>query len=158
MLSIGNVAPLNIEVVDESGQKTSLSRVLGQPTVVYFYPKDNSPGCTKEACSFRDYNEELEKLGVQVIGVSGDSYQSHVKFAQKHHLNFKLWSDPEKKLINAFGAWGQKSMFGKTFLGIRRMTFALDETGKIIHIWPKVEANQHAQEVWGFFNQLMSSK
>ena len=151
MLEIGETAPLKTKVLDQEGKSTSLSKMLGKPTVIYFYPKDNTPGCTKEACSFRDFNQDLSKLGVQVIGISADSPDSHVKFAQKHQLNFPLWSDPERKLIKAFGALGQKSMFGKTFLGIKRMTFALDESGKIIHVWPKVKADQHGAEVLKFY-------
>ena len=156
MLKIDELAPLDIEILDQDGKPTSLSKLLGKPAVIYFYPKDNTPGCTKEACSFRDFNTELQNLGVQVIGISGDSPKSHIKFSEKHELNFKLWSDQERKLILAFGALGEKSMFGKVYSGIKRMTFALDKNGKIIKIWPNVKAQDHAQEVLNFFKENIS--
>lgn len=154
MLKVGELGPLDIKVLDQNQNPVSLSNLLGKPTVIYFYPKDNTPGCTKEACSFRDFNNDLKKLGVQTIGVSGDSPESHLKFTDKHDLNFPLWSDQNRNLISAFGAVGQKSMFGKIYQGILRMTFALDEKGTIIKIWPKVKAENHAQEVWKFFQSL----
>ena len=118
-----------IELHDQAGNTVSLQQLLGKPVVLYFYPKDDTPGCTKEACDFRDITPQLQKLGVQVIGVSADSVESHAKFADKYSLSFPLWSDPEKKLLTEFGAIGEKSMFGKKFLGIKRMTFILDEAG-----------------------------
>lgn len=152
MLNVGNIAPLNIEVLDQEGRPISLSMILGKPIVIYFYPKDDTPGCTTEACGFRDYNSQLESLGVQVIGVSGDSPESHQKFTQKHKLNFALWSDPGRKLIAAFGALGEKSMFGKKFLGIKRMTFILDDRGVITKVWSKVNTKTHAREILDFFH------
>ncbi|MCB9813107.1 MAG: peroxiredoxin [Pseudomonadales bacterium] len=154
MLNINDLAPLKINALDENGDTTSLSNILGKPSVIYFYPKDNTPGCTKEACSFRDFNTELQKLGVQIIGVSADSPDSHSKFKSKHSLNFPLWSDPDRKLITAFGAIGKKSMFGKVFLGIKRISFALDKNGRVIMVWPKVNAETHAKEVLDFFTNF----
>ncbi|MBP7700596.1 thioredoxin-dependent thiol peroxidase [Candidatus Woesebacteria bacterium] len=154
MLKIGDKAPLNINVLDQNGKEISLSKLVGRPAVIYFYPKDNTPGCTKEACSYRDFNNELTKLGVQVIGVSADSPKSHQNFAQKHNLNFDLWSDKNRELISAFGAVGQKSMFGKVYMGILRITFAIDKAGKIIMVWPKVDATKNASEVLDFFKSL----
>jgi thioredoxin-dependent peroxiredoxin len=150
MIKKGQLAPIKIEVLDETGQPVSLSSILGKPTIIYFYPRDNTPGCTKEACSFRDYNQELVKMGVQVIGISGDSVESHNKFKEKHQLNFPLWSDPERKLIKAFGVLKEKTMFGKKFQGIVRSTFLLDKTGKVLYVWPKVKADGHAQEILNF--------
>lgn len=150
MLELGDSAPLKVKVFNGTGGEVSLSDILGKPTVIYFYPKDNTPGCTKEACGFRDFNAELKDLGFQVIGVSADSVQSHKKFAEKHNLNFELWSDPEKKLLEAFGALGEKKMFGKTFLGIKRMTFLLDKKGKIVKVWKTVNTSTHAEDVLEF--------
>lgn len=153
MLQIGESAPLTITVQNQIGEDVSLEDLLGKPVVLYFYPKDDTPGCTKEACEFRDYNEDLEKLGVQVIGVSADSVKSHVKFIDKYQLSFPLWSDPEKKLIEAFGVLVEKSMFGKKYMGIARSTFILDEDGKIIQVWPKVDPRVHAREVLDFLQK-----
>lgn len=154
MLKIGDKAPQNINVLDQNGKEISLSKLIGNPSVIYFYPKDNTPGCTNEACSYRDFNNELKKLGVQVIGVSADSPKSHQNFAEKHNLNFDLWSDKNRELISAFGAVGEKSMFGKVYMGILRMTFAIDKDGKIIMVWPKVDATKNASEVFDFFKSL----
>ncbi len=154
MLKVGEIAPLDTKVLDQNQNPVSLSELLGKPTVVYFYPKDNTPGCTKEACSFRDFNKDLKNLGIQIIGISGDSPESHIKFSDRHELNFPLWSDQDRKLITAFGAIGEKSMFGKIYQGILRITFVLDKNGKIIKVWPKVKAENHAQEVSEFFKNL----
>jgi len=145
---------LKIKVKDQTGNDISLSTLFGKLVVIYFYPKDNTPGCTKEACSFRDSTNEFEKLGVTVIGVSADSVDSHNKFAEKHNLNFPLWSDPDKKLLTAFGAVGEKSMFGRKYIGIKRMTFVLDKTGKLIKVWQKVKPANHAQEVLDFIKTI----
>lgn len=153
MLQIGESAPLTITLFNQNGEKASLRDLLGKPVVLYFYPKDDTPGCTKEACEFRDHNEELEKLGVQVVGVSADSVKSHAQFTEKYQLSFPLWSDPEKKLIQAFGVLVEKSMFGKKYMGIARSTFILDENGKIIQVWSKVDPKEHAQEVLEFFTK-----
>ena len=118
--------------------------------VLYFYPKDNTPGCTKEACEFRDAEAEMKKLGARVIGVSKDSPKSHQNFADKYNLNFELWSDQDHQLIEAFGAWVQKKKFGKTYMGIARSTFILDPEGKIIKVWENVKPEGHAQEVLEF--------
>lgn len=148
MLTIDQIAPLDIKVLDESGNETSLGDFLGKYLVLYFYPKDQTPGCTKEACEFRDMNTEIEKLGAKVIGISADDQKSHQKFRDKHQLNFTLLSDPDHQLLEAFGVWGQKSLFGKLYMGILRTTFLLDSEGKIIHIWEKVNPVGHAKEVY----------
>jgi peroxiredoxin Q/BCP len=153
MLKANTKAPLNIEVLTDDGQDVSLKNTLGQYVVLYFYPKDNTPGCTKEACGFRDINGELKKLGARVIGVSKDSPESHRKFVKKYHLNFELWSDPDHQLIEAFGAWVEKKRFGKTYFGIARSTFIIDPQGKIIKVWEKVKPNGHDQEVLEFLQK-----
>jgi peroxiredoxin Q/BCP len=152
MLKEGDLAPLDIEVLDANENNIKLQDFLGQKIVLYFYPKDNTPGCTQEACDFRDFNSEFEKLGAKLIGVSADSVESHTKFANKHELPFDLWSDSEHTLSEAFGAWGKKSMFGKIGFGLIRSTFIIDENGKIIKVWPKVSVNGHTEEVLRFLS------
>ena len=153
-LRVGDKAPLTIQVTNEQNQPVSLAEKQGSYLVLYFYPKDNTPGCTTEACSFRDASADLTALGVKVLGISADSSDSHSKFKQKHSLPFELWSDPEKKLLNAFGDLGEKKMFGKTFIGIKRMTFALDPQGTIIKVWPTVSPKNHVAEVLEFFKTI----
>ncbi len=153
MLELNQIAPLDAQFLDQIGNSVSLKQLLGKPVVLYFYPKDDTPGCTQEACEFRDITPQLKKLGVQVIGVSADSVDSHAKFAQKHDLPFPLWSDPEKKLLTELGVIVEKSFFSKVFAGIKRMTFVLDESGKVIKVWEDVKPAIHAQEVLNFFEQ-----
>ena len=153
MLQINDSAPLNIQVTDQNGQAISLKQLLGKKILLYFYPKDNTPGCTVEACNFRDANQQIAKHDIQIIGVSKDSVTSHQKFRDQHQLNFPLWSDPEHQLIEAFGAWGEKKMMGKTYFGTIRSTFLINEKGKIIKTWPKVKAKDHSQEVLDFIEQ-----
>ncbi len=156
MLSKEDTAPLNIKVLDEDGKTTSLKEQLGKYIVLYFYPRDFTPGCTKEACSFRDANDDIKKLGAEVIGVSTDSFKSHQKFSNKHKLNITLWSDPDHKLIEAFGAWQPKKFAGREFMGTVRSTFIIDPTGKIIKVWEKVKPESHAEETLGFLKTLQS--
>jgi thioredoxin-dependent peroxiredoxin len=153
MLKPGDKAPLNTNIIDESGKFISLKSLLGKYVVLYFYPRDNTPGCTAEACDFRDANSELQKMGVQVIGVSKDSLKSHEKFSNKHNLNFPLWSDPDHKLLEEFGAWGQKNRFGKIYMGIIRSTFIINPKGEIIKSWEKVKVKTHTQEVLDFLKE-----
>ena len=150
MLTINSLAPLNISVTDQDGNLANLKSQLGHYTVLYFYPKDDTPGCTKEACSFRDAEAEMQKLGVTVIGISPDKPESHQKFQKKYSLLFPLWSDPQHKLAEAFGAWGEKKFMGKTYQGILRSTFIIDPEGKIVAVWPKVKPAEHATEVLEF--------
>lgn len=157
MLKKGDLAPLDIEVLDSNGNPISLKTHLGRIIVLYFYPKDNTPGCTQEACDFRDFNSEIEKLGVKIIGVSADSVESHTKFADKHKLPFELWSDGEHELSDAFGVWAEKSIFGKIGIGITRSTFVLDKDGKIVNVWPKVRVDGHSNEVLRYLNGLLKS-
>jgi thioredoxin-dependent peroxiredoxin len=138
-------------VPDFSAESTEgtirMEDLLGRKLVLYFYPKDNTPGCNKEACAFRDANDVMTELGVEIIGVSKDSLKRHHGFKEKFGLNFPLISDPDGKLIEAFGAWKKKSMYGKTFMGIDRSTFLIDEEGLIRHIWRKVKVGGHSEAV-----------
>ncbi|NMA29450.1 MAG: thioredoxin-dependent thiol peroxidase [Candidatus Pacebacteria bacterium] len=150
MLKEKDQAPLDVIIINEKGQKISLKHFFGQKILLYFYPKDNTPGCTIEACNFRDANREISAKGIQIIGVSKDPQSSHQKFKNKFSLNFPLWSDPEQKLMKAFGVWGEKKMMGKAYFGTKRSTFLIDEKGKIIKVWPNVRAKQHSQEVLNY--------
>jgi len=132
---------------DDNGESVKLSDLKGSKVVLYFYPKDDTPGCTKEACSFRDGFSEMKKKGAVVLGVSADSVESHVKFKEKFKLNFPLLSDPDKEVINAYGVWKEKSLYGRKFMGIERTTFVIDESGKIKKIFPKVKVDGHYDEV-----------
>ena len=139
---------IKLSAIDENGQEKefSLSDFKGQKVVLYFYPKDNTSGCTQEACDFRDNFNRLTSKAV-VIGVSPDSIKSHLKFKENHSLNFMLLSDPEHKLSEAFGAWGEKSMYGRKYFGIIRSTIILDENGEIKKEWRKVKVKGHVDEV-----------
>lgn len=155
MLTQHTTVPLDISVQTSNGTETSLRDFLGTYLVLYFYPKDDTPGCTIEACNFRDANSELQKMGITLIGVSADSPKSHQKFANKHALGFPLLSDPKKELISAFGVLVEKSIFGKKYMGIERSTFAINPEGTILHVWPKVNPLGHSNAVLGFFrNEL----
>ncbi|ASJ04701.1 peroxiredoxin [Thermococcus barossii] len=140
--------PLEVVVFDEEGKEVSLREVLGGKwTVLYVYPKDNTPGCTTEAKEFTELLPEFEKLGFQVVGVSKDSVKSHLRFKEKHGLRIKLLSDPEARLIKALGAWGKKKRYGKEYEGVIRSTFIFDPNGEIV--WKKinVRAKGHAAKV-----------
>lgn len=139
---------IKLSAIDENGQEkeVSLADFKGQKVVLYFYPKDNTSGCTQEACDFRDNFNRLTSKAF-VIGVSPDSIKSHLKFKENHSLNFMLLSDPEHKLSEAFGAWGEKSMYGRKYFGIIRSTFILDENGEIKKEWRKVKVKGHVDEV-----------
>ena len=145
-LQVGQKAP-DFTVMNDKDVKVKLSDFKGQKVVLYFYPKDDTPGCTKEACAFRDGIKEIKKLGAAVIGVSADSVASHQKFKSKFDLNFPLLADTDKKMIEAYGTWKEKSMYGRKYMGIERTTFIIDEMGKISHIFPKVKVGEHYDEV-----------
>src|SRR5512138_182455 len=129
------------------GRKLALKELKGKKVVLYFYPKDNTSGCTQEACDFRDSHAELAEAGAVVVGVSIDSPSSHASFAGKYQLPFPLVSDEEKKLVKSYGVWKKKSMYGRTYMGIARTTFLIDEKGMITHIFPKVSVNGHVKEI-----------
>src|SRR5215212_3157426 len=146
MLNEGDIAP-DFTTKDQNGKEVRLSDFRGQRVVLYFYPKDDTPGCTKEACSLRDsYNVFTEK-GIKVLGVSNDDEASHRKFISKFSLPFDLLADTEKEIVNAYGVYGEKNMYGKKYMGINRTTFLIDEEGKIKKIFKKVNVDEHADEV-----------
>ena len=146
MLKIGDKMP-DFEVVDQDGNQVSSKDLIGKKTVVYFYPKDNTSGCTAEACSIRDNYESLVAKGYNVIGVSKDSAASHRKFREKYDLPFTLLSDTSTQMLQAFGAWGEKKMYGKTVMGIIRRTFIFDENGILTRIIEKVDTKNHAAQI-----------
>ncbi len=145
-ISIGQSAP-DVRLVDDQGRAVRLSDFRGQPVVLYFYPKDDTPGCTREACAFRDGIAKIRQRGAVVLGVSADSVESHQRFKEKFKLNFPLLSDANKAAVQAFGVWKQKSMYGKTYMGIERTTFIIDRDGKIAKVFPKVNVDGHFEEV-----------
>lgn len=146
MLDIGDTVP-DFSLHTDSGSTVSSADLRGQRYVLYFYPKDDTPGCTKEACAFRDALPQFDSLGVKVFGVSADPVKAHEKFVRKYQLNFPLLSDPERVLIEGMGVWVEKSMYGKTYFGIQRASFVIDADGRVIKVWPKVSPEQHAAEV-----------
>ena len=145
-LQVGDKAP-DFSLPASTGETISLKDLTGKKVVLYFYPKDDTTGCTKEACSFRDANDDLKDAGVVVLGVSKDSLKSHDKFIDKYNLNFPLLADEGTAVGNSYGAWGEKKLYGRTYMGMYRMTFLIGEDGKIEHIWPKVKPEGHAQQV-----------
>ena len=146
MLEIGMKAP-EFTLNDKNGESVSLSDFLGKKVVLYFYPKDNTPGCSRQACAFAGAYEDFQKKGVVVIGVSKDSVASHQKFAEKYQLPFILLSDPKLEAINAYGVWQEKKMCGKVSMGVVRTTFLIDEQGMIEEIMPKVKPDTNAEEI-----------
>ena len=146
MLSPGAVAP-DFELADQAGDVVSLSTLRGRWVVLYFYPKDDTPGCTREACSFRDSHEALRDLGAAVLGVSGDSTASHAKFATKYNLPFQLLVDADHRVAKAYGAWGLKKNYGREYEGTIRSTFVIDPGGNVANVWPKVKPDGHGDEV-----------
>lgn len=146
MLPLGSSAP-TFTLPNQDGKDISLSDFLGRWIVVYFYPKDDTPGCTDEACSFRDANSELTDAGITVIGISKDTVASHKKFADKYNLNFHILADPATEVIQAYGAWQEKSMYGKKYLGIQRSTILVNPEGKVAQVFPKVTPKNHATEI-----------
>ena len=145
-LNIGDAAP-DFTLPASGGRSVSLAGLKGKPFVLYFYPRADTPGCTKEACAFQEALPQLGKTGVTIIGVSKDSMKAIEKFAEKFSLTFPLAADPEAAVIVAYGAWQEKSMYGKKYMGIERSTVLVDANGKIAHIWPKVKVPGHADEV-----------
>ena len=152
MLKVGDKAP-DFTTKDQNGTKVKLSDFKGQKVVLYFYPKDDTPGCTKEACSFRDADDVYNSKGIKVFGVSTDDEKSHQKFISKFQLPFDLLADTEKDIVEKYGVWGEKSMYGKKYMGTLRKTFLIDENGKIAHIFDKVNVSEHADEVLKAFGE-----
>ena len=149
MLEVGMKAP-EFTLFDKDGNCVSLSDFLGKKVVLYFYPKDNTPGCTRQACAFASAYEGFKAKNVVVIGVSKDSVASHVKFAQKYELPFILLSDPELQAIQAYGVWQEKKLYGKVSMGVVRTTFVIDEQGSIEMVMPKVKPDTNAEEILAY--------
>ena len=146
MLNVGDVAPV-FALESDTGDTVRLADLRGKRVILYFYPRDNTPGCTTEACEFRDRTPQLEKQNAIVLGVSPDSVKSHAKFKGKYKLPFTLLSDPDHAVAEAYGAWGEKKMYGKTRRGTIRSTFVIDEEGVIAEVYEKVKAKGHAERV-----------
>ncbi len=155
MLEVGQLAP-DFSLQDQEGHVRSLTDARGRWVVVYFYPKDDTPGCTKEACAFRDDLPRFEGLNALVWGVSADDAMAHQKFARKFDLNFPLLVDPDKSMLEAYGAWAEKSMYGKTYMGVQRITYLIDPEGKVAKAWPKVKPDEHAEEVAAALAELQA--
>lgn len=151
-MKLGQKAP-DFTTQDDSGKTVKLSDFKGKNVVLYFYPKDDTPGCTKEACNFRDGLGAIRKKGAVVLGVSADSVESHKKFKSKFDLNFPLLADTEKKIIESYGVWKEKSMYGRKYMGIERTTFIIGKDGKVTHIFPKVKVGDHVDEVLDALNE-----
>ena len=146
----GAAAPA-FTTTDTNGKKVSLKDLRGQKVVLYFYPKDDTPGCTKEACSFRDEFSQFKKRGIEVLGISPDNEASHKKFTAKYKLPFTLLTDADHAIADAYGTYGEKRFMGRTYMGVKRTTFLIDEKGKIKKIFEKVKPEEHAREVLDAF-------
>ena len=152
MLKEGDKAP-DFTAIDQDGREVKLDDFAGKRVVLYFYPKDDTPGCTKEACSFRDADDVFNSKGIKVLGVSTDDEKSHQKFISKFQLPFDLLADIDKKIVNDYGVWGEKSMYGKKYMGTNRKTFLIDGDGTIVKIFEKVDVANHADEVLAAFGE-----
>ena len=153
MIQEGKKAPL-FTLPSSEGGRVSLKDLRGKPVVLYFYPKDDTPGCTREACAFRDAQAALKKKGAMVLGVSGDSTLSHEKFRGKYKLNFPLLSDADKAVATKYGAWGEKVLYGKKFIGMIRSTFVIDGEGVVRKVFPRVRVDGHADQVLKALGEL----
>ena len=151
MIEVGSIIP-NVNGLDQLGEMIHLADHKGKKTVIYFYPKDDTPGCTAQACNIRDNYNLLLENNIRIIGVSADSSSSHAKFAKKYDLPFPLIADTDKEIINAFGVWGEKKFMGKTYDGIHRTTFLANELGEIISIITKPKTKEHSEEIIELFN------
>ena len=152
MLEVGALAP-DFTLNDQNGNAVSLSDFRGKKVIVYFYPKDNTPGCTRQACAFAQNFEGFRSLDVPVIGISKDSVASHLKFAQKYELPFILLADPERAAIEPFGVWQEKKLYGKVSMGVVRSTFIIDEEGRVEKVMPKVKPDTNAAEILEYLTQ-----
>ncbi|ACF44346.1 thioredoxin-dependent thiol peroxidase [Pelodictyon phaeoclathratiforme] len=152
ILQEGIPAPA-IAAKDQDGKLVTLEEYRGRKVVLYFYPKDDTPGCTKEACAFRDNFPKFNSAGVEVLGVSIDDEGKHKKFSEKYQLPFRLVSDPDKRIVEAYGVWGLKKFMGREYMGTARVTYLINEEGIIEHVWPKVTPAQHAEELLNYLQQ-----
>lgn len=158
LIDVGRKAPM-FTLADQDGTKHALKDYAGKPVVLYFYPKDDTSGCTKEACQFRDQQPDFKKVKAAVFGVSPDSVESHRKFADKHELNFTLLADPkdangDPKICAKYGVWQEKSMYGRKYMGVVRTTYLIDAAGKVAQRWDKVKVPGHAEEVLAAIKEL----
>ncbi len=149
----GKKAPA-FTLTSDSGEKVKLADLAGRPVVLYFYPKDDTPGCTKQACNFRNRLSEITKLGAQVLGVSPDDAKSHAKFRDKYTLNFPLLIDTDHKVAEKYGAWREKNMYGKKSMGIQRSTYLIGPDGKVVKVWKKVSVDGHDDQVIAALTEL----
>lgn len=157
MLNENDKAP-DFELLNDNGDKIKLSKLKGKTIVLYFYPKDDTSGCTKEAIDFSEHLSDFAAIGAEVIGISPDSVQKHSKFREKHGLAVTLLADEEKKVLNTYGVWVEKSMYGRSYMGVERSTFLIGADGKIAHIWRKVKVTGHAKAVLEAAKQLQHGK
>ena len=157
MLQAGDTAP-PFKLTAGGGQVVDSESLAGREYLLYFYPKDSTPGCTREACAFRDNLPALEKLGLAVFGVSADTRLAHERFAQKHALNFPLLADSDHQLLEAYGVWVEKSLYGRKFMGILRSSFLVGADGRIEKAWPKVNPDRHAEEVLTWLRERASAR
>lgn len=155
-IEAGSKAPAFTLTADD-GSKVSLSKLKGAPVVLYFYPADDTPGCTREACAFRDRQPEWSALGVHVLGVSPDSVESHVRFRDKYGLNFRLLADPEHQVADLYGAWREKNMYGKKSMGVQRSTYLIDARGQVARVWKRVQVDGHDEAVLEEVRKLLAS-
>ncbi len=146
ILKEGDKAP-DFKALDQNGKEVKLSDFKGKKLILYFYPKDDTPGCTKEACNLRDNHKDLLDKGFAVLGVSPDDTTSHQKFIKKYELPFSLLADTDKKILTAYGAWGEKNMYGKITEGVLRSTFVIDENGIIVKVFKKVQTEEHTEQI-----------
>lgn len=156
MITINNNAP-DFQLPDQTGKSHSLSKLAGKWVVLYFYPKDNTPGCTIEACAFRDSAGDFAKKQIAVLGVSKDSTRSHEKFASKYKLSFPLLSDESSEIIKKYGAWGKKRFMGKEFEGVKRATYVINPQGKVVKVYEKVNPLVHAKEILSDIEKMESA-
>lgn len=152
-IEVGQAAP-TFTLPDQDGQQVSLEALRGQPVVIYFYPRDDTPGCTTQACGIRDQWTEFEAAGAAVLGISADDVDSHARFAEKFDLPHRLLADPERQAIDAYGAWGTKKMYGKEFEGVLRSTVLVDTDGQVAAVWPNVKPKEHTDQVLAAIDEL----
>jgi thioredoxin-dependent peroxiredoxin len=155
-LEEGESAP-DFTLVADDGSKVKLSILRGGPVIVYFYTRDDTPGCTREACAFRDLKDQLKRAGAKVVGISPDAVESHAKFRDKHRLNFPLLADPDHKVAQKFGAWREKNMYAKKTMAIQRSTFLIDRRGKVAKVWKNVKVDGHDQQVLKALGELKAA-
>jgi peroxiredoxin Q/BCP len=152
-IAAGKKAPA-FTLYRDDGSQVRLADFKGRPVVLYFYPKDDTPGCTREACAFRDRHDELRQLGTVVLGVSPDKVESHVRFRDKYQLNFPLLADLDHAVAEKYGAWREKNLYGKKTMGIQRSTFLIDREGRVAKVWSKVQVDGHDEEVLAALREL----